>query len=68
MDWYSPDFYSRSPEADPVNGEGGRVKVVRGGSWLWYPGSCRSAARASFAPDYAADDIGFRVVCTTTAQ
>jgi len=36
---------------------------VRGGSWLWYPGACRNATRMSYAPDYAMNDIGFRVVC-----
>ena len=38
--------------------------VLRGGSWNNIPNLCRSAARYDFGfPEYAFDDIGFRVVC-----
>jgi hypothetical protein len=40
-----------------------KTKLLRGGSWNFIPGSCRSASRNHFRPDYANDGVGFRVVC-----
>ena len=37
--------------------------VLRGGSWLNVPRTCRSAYRYYFTPAYANDTFGFRVVC-----
>jgi formylglycine-generating enzyme required for sulfatase activity len=67
QDWHSPEYYATSPEADPFNGEMDRFHVVRGGSWLCYPGFCRSAVRRKFAPEYTTCDLGFRVVMDETA-
>ncbi|MGB3573412.1 MAG: SUMF1/EgtB/PvdO family nonheme iron enzyme, partial [Phormidesmis sp.] len=39
-------------------------KVVRGGSWIPYPGDCRSASRSFDTPDSRSDYIGFRVSCS----
>ena len=38
-------------------------RLLRGGSWYFYPRSCRSAYRGHNQPDYAFNDVGFRVVC-----
>jgi formylglycine-generating enzyme required for sulfatase activity len=38
-------------------------RLLRGGSWVYYPRFCRSAYRFHFRPDYASLDVGFRVVC-----
>jgi formylglycine-generating enzyme required for sulfatase activity len=38
-------------------------KLLRGGSWFYDPGICRSAYRNHFLPDYAFNAVGFRVVC-----
>jgi formylglycine-generating enzyme required for sulfatase activity len=40
-------------------------KVLRGGSWLNSPVSCRAANRYSLNPDYHYDFYGFRVVCVS---
>ncbi len=62
QDWYNPTYYSSSPEADPSNTQMDRFHVVRGGSWLCYPGFCRSSVRRKYAPEYTTCDLGFRVV------
>ena len=39
------------------------LRVLRGGSWLDYPGLCRSAIRSDYGPADHDHYIGFRVVC-----
>jgi formylglycine-generating enzyme required for sulfatase activity len=43
-------------------------KLRRGGSWLNYPGNCRSACRSHSTLDYDGSNIGFRVVCSGAAR
>ena len=62
QDWYNPTYYATGPAADPFNGQMDRFHVARGGSWLCYPGFCRSAVRRKYAPEYTTCDLGFRVV------
>jgi formylglycine-generating enzyme required for sulfatase activity len=38
-------------------------RLLRGGSWGYNPGSCRSACRINSLPDFRGDNIGFRVCC-----
>ena len=38
-------------------------RVLRGGSWYYYPVGCRSAYRFSYPPADAFSSIGFRVCC-----
>ena len=40
-----------------------KQRLLRGGSWSFDPGFCRSAYRLRDRPDYAYYDVGFRVVC-----
>ena len=40
-----------------------KIKLLRGGSWNFVPGDCRSAFRDLSLPDDAYDFVGFRVVC-----
>ncbi|MCP4211688.1 MAG: SUMF1/EgtB/PvdO family nonheme iron enzyme, partial [Halieaceae bacterium] len=37
-------------------------RVIRGGSWYYTAGHCRSAFRGRSSPSYRSDDLGFRVV------
>jgi formylglycine-generating enzyme required for sulfatase activity len=39
------------------------LRLLRGGSWLDFPGYCRSAYRDLNQPDGADYGVGFRVVC-----
>jgi formylglycine-generating enzyme required for sulfatase activity len=38
-------------------------KLLRGGSWLFDPGFCRSASRYDISRDFFSYDVGFRVGC-----
>jgi len=38
-------------------------RLLRGGSWGFIPGGCRSACRDHGRPDDAFDIVGFRVIC-----
>jgi formylglycine-generating enzyme required for sulfatase activity len=62
--WY-PN-YQGAPENGSAwinaNAEENKSRVLRGGSWLNYPSSCRSAARSNCNPDNRDDLVGFRVV------
>ena len=40
-----------------------KYRVLRGGSWSYYPEYCRSAFRGRLAPDFIGYVVGFRVVC-----
>jgi len=65
-DFYSEDYYKKSPEKDPKGPAMGEEKVLRGGAWNSSADSCRSSYRSS---DPSIDDtclandaIGFRCV------
>jgi formylglycine-generating enzyme required for sulfatase activity len=47
---------------NPTADEDGQ-RLLRGGSWDFVPGDCRSACRIHYGPDDADYDVGFRVVC-----
>lgn len=64
QDYYDKNYYSSSPEKDPVGPSTGRKRVVRGGSWINQAYSCRSAFRGYFSADYTDSDFGFRIVKT----
>jgi hypothetical protein len=45
----------------PTNPSTGSDQVFRGGSWIFWPGLCRSADRLWFSPVYRDFGLGFRV-------
>lgn len=64
-DWFSPDYYRVSPEADPRGPERGSGRVMRGGSYLCHISYCnryRNSARTSNTPDSSMGNAGFRTV------
>jgi formylglycine-generating enzyme required for sulfatase activity len=61
LDRYVAD-YPREESADPRGPSKGTLRVIRGGSWTSFPGSCRCAARNSSPPSYQLKETGFRVV------
>jgi formylglycine-generating enzyme required for sulfatase activity len=63
-DWYSEDYYGKSPKQDPQGPVSGKERVSRGGAWSTQPKFCRSAYRDWHEPGYRSDCVGFRVVIT----
>ncbi len=66
-EWCEDDWHSNYEDA-PKDGsawlsEASSAKVLRGGSWYYNPGNCRSAARLNDNPENAdGSTVGFRVV------
>jgi formylglycine-generating enzyme required for sulfatase activity len=63
------DSYSGAPADGTAWTDGGglnsdRSRVVRGGSWNYGPGNCRSAYCNWFVPDGRSDFLGFRLART----
>lgn len=59
-DWFSMDYYKKSPENNPRGPESGEEKVLRGGSWISSSNDLRVATRNSHPPFVTDDGIGFR--------
>jgi formylglycine-generating enzyme required for sulfatase activity len=63
------DHWHDSYEGSPADGSawitGGNAsrRVVRGGTWFYSPGQCRSARHSYAVPRFRDNSIGFRVVC-----
>jgi len=60
QDFYAP--YKAEAATDPGGPAQGQYRVLRGGSWFYFPGLCRSASRFGDYPDDRDFDFGFRVV------
>ncbi|MCF6277196.1 MAG: SUMF1/EgtB/PvdO family nonheme iron enzyme [Anaerolineales bacterium] len=59
-DWYAADYYKMSPLENPLGAQGGRHKVLRGGSWYSNSVDVRTYKRDDLAPNTAFNYIGFR--------
>jgi formylglycine-generating enzyme required for sulfatase activity len=63
-DWYAPDYYARSPAANPPGPPSGRFRVIRGGSFRVRPANgvdgLRISNRYSYVPSARLDYLGFR--------
>jgi formylglycine-generating enzyme required for sulfatase activity len=61
-DWYDEDYYAKSPRKDPKGPKGGKVRVIRGGSWESPGYRCRAAFRGlGGEPDARIYWVGFRI-------
>jgi sulfatase modifying factor 1 len=65
-DWFSPEFYTVSPERNPRGPEAGTRRASRGGSWRHHIKMSRCAARSRIPPEFQYADYGFRVACEAT--
>jgi formylglycine-generating enzyme required for sulfatase activity len=66
-DHYHEDYNGASTDGKPRLREDKKeeLHVLRGGSWIRYPGHCRSACRKWATPDYKGYDAGMRVCCSS---
>ena len=66
MEWVEDDYHD-SYEGAPVDGSPwmdeprGDSRVLRGGSWSFYGGLCRSASRLRDRPGIRDHSVGFRL-------
>ncbi|MTJ10199.1 formylglycine-generating enzyme family protein [Anabaena sp. UHCC 0204] len=66
-DWH--DNYTNAPkDGSAWTSLSDGTKVLRGGSWDFNPGACRSALRLNVNRDFGYNVIGFRVVCVSAAR
>ena len=63
-DWYSSDYYQKSPASNPAGPSSGSYRVLRGGSWYSHPQFCRVAVRSGNAPGNRGNYLGFRLART----
>jgi formylglycine-generating enzyme required for sulfatase activity len=49
-DWYDENYYKNSPKDNPRGPSNGSRRVLRGGSWIFNPGSVRAAYRYWYDP------------------
>jgi formylglycine-generating enzyme required for sulfatase activity len=61
FDYFEP--YRGVPRVDPKGPTSGSKRVHRGGSWKSRFHNLRATARGANAPNFACNDIGFRVAC-----
>ncbi len=59
QDWYGG--YPTGPVTDPTGSDTGLTRVIRGGSWYYVAGDCRSANRVRHWPDSRTYTVGFRL-------
>jgi formylglycine-generating enzyme required for sulfatase activity len=63
-DWYGDDYYAKSPADDPTGPDAGGQRVLRGGSWDYWPVCSRSAERDRCAPAFQFSFSSLRVART----
>ncbi|MCW9679443.1 bifunctional serine/threonine-protein kinase/formylglycine-generating enzyme family protein [Dolichospermum planctonicum UHCC 0167] len=68
QDDYKNDYINAPTDGSALTSPSRSAKRLRGGSWVFNPGICRSAYRNNYDLDYYNDRIGFRVVCSGAAR
>ena len=66
-DWFSRDYYARSPVDDPTGPSSGYLRVVRGGDWLFVGEGCTINRRIT-PPWSSSCYLGFRVAASPIAS
>ncbi|MBI4843169.1 MAG: formylglycine-generating enzyme family protein [Nitrospirae bacterium] len=64
-DWYGEHYYQRSPRDNPHGLDEGRVRLLRGGSWVNYPWAVRASLRFRHYPEFRFNNNGFRLLRQT---
>ncbi|MGO9468774.1 MAG: formylglycine-generating enzyme family protein, partial [Isosphaeraceae bacterium] len=68
QDWYDAEYYKQSPGDDPRGPPEASFRVIRGGSWSYEPGGCRSANRGRITPEFRDSFLGFRLVLVQSGR
>jgi formylglycine-generating enzyme required for sulfatase activity len=64
-DWYAPDYYARPQHVNPSGPEAGRMRIVRGGSWVNDDIKfLRCSYRHKVPVDSYSYSVGFRIACS----
>ena len=66
QDWY--EDYPSGSTTDPTGAASGSPRVIRGGSWYYGAGLCRSANRGWHNPSSRSSNLGFRVALSPSGQ
>lgn len=61
-DWYDPEYYAQREDDDPKGAASSRFRVLRGGSWDYYPKVISASHRGWLAPASRVSDSGLRCV------
>ncbi len=67
-DWYSRTYYTFGVKNNPQGWEEGEYKSLRGGSWVNYGDTLRSAFRRWSRPNVRFNDTGFRCAKSVSAE
>jgi formylglycine-generating enzyme len=67
-DGFDDKFYRQSLAVNPIGPWQAAYRVIRGGSWNYDAGTCRSAYRSAFTPDARYFNVGFRVTRVQTSS
>jgi formylglycine-generating enzyme required for sulfatase activity len=62
-DWYGDNYFQDEGVRNPLGATSGSERVVRGGSWFYYPYACRNSDREDHWPWGNSNFIGFRLAC-----
>ena len=65
QDWYDPDYYAESSDANPLGPIEGTARALRGGSWLSDISDLEVTSRGSYVPEVARANLGFRCAMST---
>ena len=61
-DWYDQNYYSQSPDLNPLGPDSGTKRVLRGGSWNYAASGSRSTYRLAKEPTFSSYETGIRCV------
>ena len=67
-DWYSPDYYGRSPASNPLGPASGQTRVLRGGAWAINSYYVSPARRWEWNPSSQHRALGFRCALGTSSN
>jgi iron(II)-dependent oxidoreductase len=69
FDWYAPDYYSSSPNSEPLGPPSGEMKILRSGGWGADAAAMHCSARYFAPPEIHLENLGgFRCVKLLTPR